>query len=104
MSDIKPGSQITVTVTKQPTNAAGRKTVVRLLSKDENVKLENNRLKKARENHFRQTRRGGRFWDVNVVKQHPVKGLEGETGTITATLDVIQDLASVQRFVEVKPA
>lgn len=104
MSDIKPGSRITLTVTKRPTNAAGVKTVVRLLSKDEQVKQENSRLKRARENHYRQTRRGGRYWDVNVVKQHPVKGIEGETGTITATLDVLADLKNVEKFLEIKPA
>jgi hypothetical protein len=104
MSDIKPGSQIKITVTKQPTNAAGVKTVVRLLSRDPHVKQENARLKVARQNHFRQSRRGGRFWDINVVKQHPVKAAQGESGTITATLDVLADLKSVEQFLEIKPA
>ncbi len=104
MSDIKPGSQISVTVLKRPASAAGVKTVVRLLSKDLAVKHENARLKQARENHFRQKRRGGRFWDIHVVKQHPVKGEAGESGTITATLDVLTDLKSVAQYVQVKQA
>ena len=104
MSDIKPGSQINVKVTQRPTSAAAVKTIVRLLSKDQNIRQENDRLKTARENHFRQKRRGGRFWDIHVVKQHPVKGEPGESGTITASLDVLKDLQSVQRFVEVKQA
>lgn len=104
MSDIQPGSQIKITVTRRPTSAASTKTVVRLLSKDQKIKQENARLKVTRINHYRQTRRGGRFWDVNVVKQHPVQGLPGESGVITATLDVLTDLKSVQKFVEVAPA
>lgn len=104
MSDIKPNSQINVKIIKRPASAAGVKTVVRLLSKDSGVMQENARLKTARKNHYRQSRRGGRFWDINVVKQHPVKGLAGETGTITATLDVITDLKSVEKYVEVTSA
>lgn len=104
MSDIKPGSKISVKIIKRPTSAAGVKTVVRLLSKDHTIIAENARLKKTRKNHFRQSRRGGRFWDVNVVKQHPVKGLEGETGTFMATLDVLTDLKSIEKFVEVTAA
>ena len=104
MSDIKPGSKISVKIIKRPSSAAGVKTVVRLLSKDAGIMSENARLKVARKNHYRQTRRGGRFWDVNVVKQHPVKGLEGETGTITASLDVITDLKTIEKFVEITPA
>jgi hypothetical protein len=102
MSDIKPGSKISVKVLKRPASAAAVKTVVRLLSKDVTVKHENARLKQARENHFRQKRRGGRFWDILVPKQHPVKGEPGESGVITASLDVLTDLKSVAKYVEVK--
>ena len=96
--------RIAIKVVKAPTNAAAKKTLQRLLSKDSKVQAENRRLKRVRKAHFSQGRRGGRFWDINVVKQQPVAGCLGEAGVITASLDVITDLKSVAQFVEVKPA
>ncbi len=102
MTDIKPNTQVSITVVKAPTNAAARKTIQRLLSKDPKVQAENRRLKRTRKANFSQGRRGGRFWNINVVKQQPVAGGLGETGTIAASLDVITDLKSVERFLEIK--
>lgn len=104
LDKIAPGSKVQVKIVKRPTNAAASKTIVRLLSKDKSVKKDNERLRKARQTHFRQNRRGGRFWDVNVVKQHPVAAEPGTSKTIVATLDVLTDLKSVSRFVEVTKA
>jgi hypothetical protein len=104
LQDIKPGTKVQVKVTKAPTNAAARKTIVRLLSKDKTVQAEDARLRKARKNNFRQGRRGGRFWDINVPKQPAVEARAGTSKTITATLDVLSDLKSVSRFVEVSEA
>jgi len=102
--DIKPGSTITVTITKQPTNDAARKTLVRLLSKDANVVKENARLRQVRKVNAVEKQRGGRvrLWAGRLVKQHPVKGVLGESGQILATVDVLRDLKSVERFIEVK--
>lgn len=106
MSTIAPGNKIAVTIVKTPTNVAARKTLVRVLSRDAGVKKTNARLYATRKANERVTVRGGRLrlWEGRVVKQHPVKGNIGETGTFTATLDVLKDLASVARFVEVKAA
>jgi len=101
---IAPGTKVNVKVIKRPTNQAAAKTLVRLLCKDRTVKANNERLRKARKAHFSQNRRGGRFWDVNVVKQPGVVALPGVVKTITATVDVLTDLRSVSRFVEVSKA
>lgn len=104
LDKIAPGTTVQVKVVKKPTSAAAGKTIVRLFSKDKSVKKDNERLRKARKTHFSQNRRGGRFWDVNVVKQHPVTAELGTSKTIVATLDVLTDLKSVSRFVEVTKA
>lgn len=104
LDKITPGSKITVKIVKKPTNAAAAKTLVRVLSKDPTVVKENDRLRRARKTHLRQSRRGGRFWDVNVVKQHPLAAEAGVTKTIIATPSVITDLGSVSRFIEVAKA
>lgn len=104
MQNIATGDKITVKVVQQPSNAAARKTIVRLLSKDHDVKAENRRIEKSRTRHTKQKQRGGRMWTVRLVKQRPVKGDVGESGTIMASADVIRDLGSVERFVEVGKA
>lgn len=106
MSTIAPGNKILVSVVKTPSTAAAKKTIVRILSRDAGVKKSNARLYATRKANERITVRGGRLrlWEGRLVKQHPVKGVVGETGTFTATLDVLKDLASVARFVEVKAA
>ena len=106
MADIAPGTQVRVKVTKTPTNAAARKTIVRVLSKDKDIAAEHNRLEKARRKNEKKTVRGGRLriWEHRQVKLHPVHGQAGEEGTVTGTYDVLKDLESVSKFVDVQPA
>ena len=102
--DIQPGSSIHVKVTRRPTNAAAAKTLVRLLSKDPVVREENKRLAKLRRIHYRPRKRGGRLYGGHMIKLRPLKGDLGEEGTVAATVDVLTDLKSVSRFVEVSRA
>ena len=104
LSDIPAGSDITVKVTRVPTSAAARKTIVRVLSKDADAKAENERLRKTRAKNLRLAARGGRQWAIRVPKQHPVTATPGSEGTLRATADVLRDLGSVERFVEVQQA
>lgn len=106
MSDITPGSTVTVKVVKAPKNAAARKTLVRLLSKDADVIKENKRLKKVRKSNQTMSTRGGRWrvWESRLVKQRPVTGNIGEQGTFLATPDVVRDLNSVEGCIEVSAA
>jgi len=99
--DIKVGSNVKVTVVKDVTNEAARKTIARILAKDADIAAEHKRLRKSRDRHLRLEARGGREWAVRVIKQHPIQGKSGETGTVLATVDVINDLNSVKKFVEV---
>lgn len=104
MLDIAPGTKVTVKITKRPTSAAAAKTLQRLLAKDPVVQKEDRRQTKVRKVGFRTQQRGGRDWEVRVVRQELVKAVPGEQGTITATADILRDLKSVERFVEVSKA
>ena len=105
ISDIAPGTKINVKIVKQPTSAAASKTLERLLSKDPAVIAENKRHAKIRKKAQWMSTRGGRWrvWESRLAKQHPVQGKLGEEGTFVASYDVIKDLPSVARFVEVSP-
>lgn len=105
IADIAPGTRVNVKVLKQPTNAAGRKTLERLLNKTVEAKQEDRRQDKVRRDGLRMKQRGGREdWTFRVPRQPLVDTTAGETGTITASADVLQDLRSIERFVEVTPA
>ena len=104
MNEITPGSKITVKVVKTPASESARKTLERVLMKSPAMKAEDARLKRARQNNIKNEMRGGRIYPRRVPKQHPVKGAVGDEQTITATLDVIRDLKSVERFIEVSAA
>lgn len=104
MKDIAPGTKVNVKIVKQPTSVAASKTLARVLSKDPQVKAENRRQADVRRTNYNPQRRGGRLYGGHVVKQHPVAGQLGESGTLTATVDVLRDLRRVERFIEVKKA
>ncbi len=104
IASVTPGSKINVKVTQRPSNAAAAKTIVRLLSKNPDVQAENERQRRIRARGIRWNARGGRLWGTRMVKQPAVKAEAGVEKTITASLDVLRDLKSVERFVEVTAA
>lgn len=98
---VTPGKKITIKVVKTPTNAGAKKTIARILAKDEVVAAEHKRQKNIRTAGYNPKRRGGRYYAGHIVKQHPIKGEVGEQGTIVATCDVIRDLRGIERFLEI---
>jgi len=104
LEKITLGSRVNVKVVKQPTNIAASKTLVRVLSKDPVITAENKRLRKVRDSHYNPSMRGGRLYGGRMIKLRPVKGRLGESGTLVATADVLTDLRSVARFIDVTPA
>ncbi len=104
LDSIKPGSTVKVKIVKNPTNAAATKTLQRILAKDPVQQKDTRRLRRIRQQETITHQRGGRQWDIHIPKPKRLLGRAGEAGTVTATLDVLRDLKSVERFVEVKAA
>ena len=102
--DIQIGTNVQVKVVNHPTNQAAVKTLCRILAKDATVKEEKKRLDKVADANLKYSSRGGRPWIQRMVKIHPVKGTVGDQGVVFASADVIADLKSVSRFIEVTPA
>ncbi|MCC5829914.1 MAG: hypothetical protein JJU36_10755 [Phycisphaeraceae bacterium] len=101
LDQIAPGSRINLRVVRRPTNTAASKTLMRLLSKDAHAQREIRRHQKIRKKHYDPQPRGGRLYAGHLVKQFPIKGELGESGTILATVPVLRDLKSVMTFIEV---
>jgi NAD-dependent oxidoreductase involved in siderophore biosynthesis len=104
LENITPGQKVQVTVAKQPTNQAAKKTLARLLAKDPQVAAELQRRSEVRQSKKHVRTRAGRPWFVRPVKKPAVVGDQGESGTFVARYQELKDLKSVQRFIEVKPA
>jgi hypothetical protein len=104
LDQIQTGQKVHVKVAKQPTNAAAKKTLKRLLAKDPQVAAEEQRRKQVRDANKRPRIRAGRPWITRPVKKPSVTGELGEAGTLSASYDVIQDLKSVEKFIDVQPA
>ncbi len=97
--EMKPGATVRVTISKNVTRAAARKTLERLFLNDKAIATPISQ----RSRNFKELpkRRGGCIWTKRANKVHPqlVKGAEA---TITATPQFIRDLKSVSDFVDVK--
>jgi hypothetical protein len=102
--DLQPGGSFRVTVTKRPANEAAAKTLSRIFAKDPQNRAvaKHRRMLRRKATEFR--RRGGRLWGVRPKAPRLVQPEAGAACTVFATCDVINDLNSVERFVEVAPA
>ncbi|HLL88672.1 MAG TPA: hypothetical protein VK324_05175 [Tepidisphaeraceae bacterium] len=96
--EAKPGQTVRVTISKNITRDAARKTLERLFMTDRAVA----KPLEVRSANFKALpkRRGGRIWTKHPNKIHP-NLTKGAAATITATTQSLKDLASVEDFVSV---
>jgi hypothetical protein len=104
ISKIKPGSMVQVKIVKRPTSRAAVETLKRVFYKDATVAREARRHQTIRRHSLRRIRRGGRLYRLLPPKLQLVWAKVGEIGTVRASVDVLGDLSSVSRFVEITAA
>ena len=102
--EIKPGAVVKVKVKRTPLKEAAAKTLSRLFAKDSTNKKQRRFRKKLLADAMDVRRRGGRPWEVRPQAPRLVQPGVGDSCTIRATMDVLGDLKSVSRFVEVTAA
>src|SRR5690606_28717542 len=100
--EMNPGQWVTVTVTAEPATAAGRKTLKRLFEQDPAVRKQRDRLAKTRQPE--PSRRGGRIWINKPPHLELVDTKPGESHRVFASVSVLRDLKSVEKYVDIKPA
>jgi hypothetical protein len=100
-TEMKPGGNVRVTINKNITRDAARKTLERLFMSDKAVRIP---IAK-RERNFKDLpkRRGGVIWTKRPNKVHPALA-KGTVATIKATPQHLRDLKSVEDFVTVSAA
>jgi len=101
-SQTKPGQWVKIKIKSEPRTQAGRKTLVRLCEKDPAVKKERVRLKRSRPTGEHQ--RGGRMFKDRPPRLQAVRLEPGATYRVFASVDVLQDITSIEKYVEVTPA
>lgn len=99
--EAKPGSTLSVKLTKNPTNEAAAKTLSRIFGRDSANKKARARRKKLLASSMRVERRGGRPWEVRSKAPRLVQPRPGDSCKVFATTAILRDLASVSRFVSV---
>ena len=97
---LQPGVTVTVTVNRPITNRAAARTLARIFLKDPEVSRRRRHRPKQVETHMR----GGRLWRHRKPGSVAVTPRVGDHCRLVCTVDVIRDLASVERFIEVQPA
>lgn len=97
---IAAGSKIVLEIVKNPTSEGARKTLVRLARKDPAV-VRYHRKQHQKRPSWEEWRRGAMTWHHQMKSQPAVSITPGAKYNITATVDVLRDLASVQRFVKI---
>jgi len=101
-SQVKSGQWVNVKIVALPKSAAGRKTMIRLFEKDQQVKEERTRLSRSRKPSSH--RRGGRQWWDRPPRLQVVSTEPGATYKVFGAVDVLRELESLKGCVEISPA
>ncbi len=102
--NLKPGQTITCTVQSVPATEDARQTIQRLMRRDPAAKRALKNGQRLRAQRMRIKTRGGRPWHVREKVGKVVHAREGHSWTMTFTPDLERDLASVEKYLEIKPA
>ncbi|MCC6908689.1 MAG: hypothetical protein IT430_12155 [Phycisphaerales bacterium] len=98
----KPGSQITLSITKAPTRPDDIDTLRRLMRMDRRIQSVLDDARLARERTTKVHQRGGRDW---AVRQSPPKFVHpqvGATWQLQYRPQIAPDLASVAEFISIQ--
>lgn len=100
--ELKPGTVVQVTVKRTPTNEAAAKTLSRIFAKDPANRRLRPRRKKLLAGAIDIRRRGGRPWEVRSKAPRLIRPTKGAACSLAVTVDLLPDLRSVERFIEIK--
>jgi len=104
LENLKPGSDIKVTVTKTPWVHRKRETVRRILLDSTEHRRHRTEAAKKRRRQADVRTRAGRPWVNRPKIPATVRGLAGESATITYRPQLAPDLASIADYISVEPA
>ncbi|MCZ6445071.1 MAG: hypothetical protein ACE10B_07490 [Phycisphaerales bacterium] len=102
---IAPLKTVTFTVTNVPKRPAERKTILRLMRMQPQIRRGLKNLARRRRQHDNvPIRHGGKIWIIRAKATRLANVEPGATFTLTLTPQIIPDLKSVERYLKAQPA
>jgi len=100
-AEMKPGSNVTFTVTTMPASESLKKTIFRLMRQEVRVQRVLDKLAKGRaDGGNRLKQRGGRMWNSRKVASRVSILKPGATFTLIFTPQISADLKSVEKYLK----
>ncbi len=98
--EIAPGQRVSIELTAVPRSQAAVKTLTRLFAKDP-AAVRAHRWQSRHRPSWESWRRGGNQWHHQMKTKPPVTLAPGRQLSAVATVDLLRDLQSVQRWVKI---
>ncbi len=103
-AEIVAGTVVSIKVKRTVLKEAAAKTLSRLFAKDPVNRHARGKRKELLKSALMVRRRGGRPWEVRPKAPRLFQPVVGDTCTLRATSDVIGDLRSLTRYIDITPA
>lgn len=104
MSSLKPGQNVICTVNAVPRATGKISTIERLMRRDPDNRRALGRAQTKRRQRITIYNRGNRQWVSRETAAKVVRVTKGAEWKMIYTLDVAPDIASVNNFIEIRPA
>ena len=102
---IVPNTDLTFTIVKEPVRPASRKTIERLMWMQPQVKKDFSMLQRLRrQKGIKYTVRAGRVWFDRPRATRTMRATKGASFTLYVTPQIVNDLKSVQKYLDVTSA
>lgn len=104
LENLKPSQNIQLTVKSVPRREDAQQTIARLMRQDDDIKAGLRRTQRNRERNTIVRSRGKRPWAMRIKRTLVARVEEGATWNMHYFPQLQNDLASVQQYLEIKPA
>lgn len=104
LENLKPSQKIQVTVKQLPRREDAQQTIARLMRQDQDIKVGLKRTQRNRERNTIVRSRGKRPWAMRMKRTLVARVEEGATWNMHYFPQLRNDLASVEQFLDIKPA
>lgn len=98
---LTPGTTVTLRVKTVPSTAKARKTIERLMRLNPKVQRTLDRVATVRGRTNPLNQRGGRMWTSRIAATKCVSCAKGATFPLRITPQIMPDVASVSRYIEI---
>jgi hypothetical protein len=104
LDTLKPGQTIRCTITAAPRTEAGIDTLERLMRQEPSIKRGLRRAQRRRRQDMVVYNRGNRDWYKREICGKLVQARKGASWTMQYSLQILPELKSLAKYLQVKPA